>query len=547
MKNIIFNLIILAGFFMLSSCEFEQLENPNAVTLKSSDVTLLLNQAQRSFASFHSDVEFRGGAVTRMYHQSGDTYEIGYSAVNMNGPWSAYSGILQDIKVIKKLADEGKFKRHGGIAKILEAYVLMSLVDTYGDVPYSKAFDPNDFNPTKDSGDDVYKAALALLVSAQADLKDPVSVGTPNDFYYNTHTLTTPVYTKWDKLSNTLQLKYWLNRRLIDKAGATTAINALIAKNAFIAAGDEFVWRYGTSLTDPNTRAPKYQPNGGGDYMSNDYMWHLTESKGTPDPRAAYYFYRQVITNPTNASDVRCVGGEFPPPHYPVGMTFCLPGKVGYWGRDHLDPQGTPPDGLKRTMYGVYPAGGTYDNGTGGAMGATNQGSIGAGLEVIMLPAYVDFMLAEAANELGTTGTAKALLISGVTKHVAYVRSWSLSTNQTSRITAHKVDTIFNRDVKLYTDKVAAAFDAGADLKAKRRVIALEYWISLFGSGQEAYNLYRRTSQPDRMQLGQVANAGKFPRSFFYPADHIERNNQAQQKASHDVKVFWDTNPDKLD
>ncbi len=526
---------------MLSSCEFDQLENPNAVTLQSSDVTLLLNQAQRSFASFHSDVEFRGGQVTRMYHLGGDTYEIGYAAVNMNGPWSAYSGVLQDIKVIKKLADEGKFKRHGAIAKTMEAYVLMTLVDTYGDVPYSKAFDPNDFNPVKDKGDDVYKAALALLVSAQADFKDAVSVGTPNDFFYGAN------YTKWDKLCNTLQLKYWLNRRLINTAEAKTEIDKLIAKNAFIAAGDEFVWRYGTSLTDPNTRAPKYQPNGGGDYMSNDYMYHLTEAKGIPDPRAAYYFYRQVVTNPTNASDVRCVGGEFPPAHYPVGMTFCLPGKVGYWGRDHLDPQGTPPDGLKRTMYGVYPAGGTYDNGAGVAMGATNQGSIGAGLEVIMLPAYVDFMLAEAANELGTTGTTKTLLVNGINKHATFVRSWALSTNQATIIRANKADTVYTRDLKSYTDKVAASFDAASDVKAKRRVIAREYWISLFGSGHEAYNLYRRTSQPDGMQLGQIANIGKFPRTFFYPADHIERNNQAQQKASHDVKVFWDTNPDKLD
>lgn len=541
MKNIKFILLIISGFFMLSSCEFDQLENPNAVTLSSSDVTLLLNQAQRSFASFHSDVEFRGGQATRMYHLGGDTWEISYAAGSMNGPWGAYSGILQDIKVIKKLADEGKFKRHGAIAKTMEAYVLMSLVDTYGDVPYSKAFDPNDFNPTKDNGDDVYKAALALLISAQADFKDPVSVGTPNDFYFGGN------YTKWDKLCNTLQLKYWLNRRLINKSEATTAINALITKNAFIAAGDEFVWRYGTSLTDPNTRAPKYQASGGGDYLSNDYMYHLTEAKGSPDPRAAYYFYRQVITNPTNPSDVRCVGGEFPPAHYPQGMTFCLPGKVGYWGRDHLDPQGTPPDGPKRTMYGIYPAGGTFDVGAGGSMGTMNQGSVGAGLEVIMLPAYVDFMLAEAANELATTGAAKTLLVNGINKHATFVRSWALTTNQASIIRANKADTVYTRDLKSYTDRVAASFDAAADVKAKRRIIAREYWISLWGSGHEAYNLYRRTSMPDGMQLGQVANIGKFPRTFFYPSNHIERNNQAQQKASHDVKVFWDTNPDKLD
>jgi len=46
------------------------------------------------------------------------------------------------------------------------------------------------------------------------------------------------------------------------------------------------------------------------------------------------------------------------------------------------------------------------------------------------------------------------------------------------------------------------------------------------------------------MQPGQIPNFGKFPRSFFYPADYVNLNSNANQKANHDVKVFWDNNPD---
>ena len=537
MKNLIYRFFIIFGLFMVSSCEFDQLENPNAVTLSSSDITLILNRVQVNFAGFFNCSAYSGAAVTRIYHQGGDTYEISYPATALNCPWSAYSESLRDIRAIKELGDAGRFRRHVGMAKTMEAYILMTLVDVYGDVPYFKAFDNSNFNPPRDKGEDVYKAALDLLVSAQADYIDGNSVGTPNDLFFGAN------FTKWAKLNNAFQLKYWMNRRLVDKAGATTAINALIAKNAFPAPGDEFVWRYGTSLSDPGTRHPQYQPQGGGDYQSNFFMWHLTEAKGFDDPRAPYYFYRQVIANPTNASEIRCLG-EFLPAHYPQGAVFCLPGKRGYWGRDFMDPQGIPPDNLKRTLYGLYPVGGLFDNNVGVSITPTNPGSTGAGIEAIMLPAFVDFMLAEAALQLGTTGDPKALMISGITKHINYVRAFALSTDQAAKVTAFISNDAQAANLKKYTDKATADFDKLATPADKMRMIAREYWISLYGNGMEAYNLYRRTGQPDGMQLGQVANIGKFPRSFFYPANHVERNNQAPQKASHDVKVFWDNNPD---
>jgi hypothetical protein len=540
MKNFLYKFLLIIGVFTISSCEFDQLESPNDVTIGSADINLILNKVQVDFADFVNSTSYRAAAVTRQYHQPSDTYEIAYPATSLNGSWDAYASSLQDIKTIKEIATKGNFKKHLGVAKTLEAYILMGLVDTYGDVPYSQAFDPANFSPGRDKGADVYKAALDLLTSAQADFVDPNSVGTVNDQFY------AGSMAKWAKVNNALQLKYHLNRRLIDAAGSKAAIDALIAKNAFPAVGDEFVWRYGTSVNDPFTRHPEFQTIGGGDYQSNFLMWHLTEAKGSDDPRAAYYFYRQVVANPTNASEVRCLD-EFAPAHYPTGMPFCLPGTRGYWGRDHLDPQGIPPDGPKRTLYGVYPVGGVFDEGKGGSVGATLQGNVGAGLEPIMLPAYVDFMLAESALELGTAGDAGVLLTSAITKHMNYVRAFSTTgalAVQAAKITAAKSAADFTADVKAYTDKIKAEYDAAADKKAKLNVIAREYWIGSFGAGIESYNLYRRTGLPAGMQPGLVATFGSFPRTFLYPSNHVERNSTEPQKASNKVKVFWDNNPD---
>ncbi len=544
MKNII-KLFLFLGVFTFSSCELDYLDSPNDVTLASADPNFLLNRIQIDFAGFFNGTGSRGGRVTRMFHQASDTYEIAHQAVNQNGTWGAYASMLADIKALKELAEPAGFRRHLGIAKTLEAYILMTLVDTFGDVPYSEALDPANFNPVTDDDATIYSAALGLLTSAKDDFL-ATSIGTPNDYYYGNNA------TKWVRLINTLQLKYHLNLRLTQAAASTTAIQALVTENNFLQVGDDFVFRYGTSAADPDSRHPRFAgqyPNGGGDYQSTQYMWHLTEGKkATPgdgtqpvDPRANYYFYRQTGTNPTVASEIRCID-EFLPAHYPIDMPWCLPGSRGYWGRDHLDPQGIPPDGLRRTLWGLYPAGHIFDDNTPGPMSSAKSGQAGAGIQPIMLAAFVDFMLAEVALELGI-GTPATLLTSGITKHINYVRTWSLTTREAARVTAFQTTAAYNAQRDAYLAIVDAEYAAAANDTDRMRIIAREYWIALFGNGNEAYNLYRRTGMPDNMQPGQIPNFGAFPRTFFYATDYVTRNNTAVQKSDHNVNVFWDNNP----
>jgi len=545
MKNVI-KIFLLSGVFLFSSCELDYLDSPNDVTLSSADPTFLLNRIQIDFAGFYSGTSGRGGRVTRMYHQASDTYEISHQAVNQNGTWGVYAGLLNDIKAVKTIAEERGLRRHLGIAKTIEAYVLMTLVDTFGDIPYSQALDPLNFNPEVDNGSNVYDAALALLQEAKDDFT-VTSIGTPNDYFYANN------YTRWVRLVNTFQLKYHLNRRLIDAGGSTTAIQALVTENNFLQVGDDFTFKYGSSAADPDSRHPFYAgqyPNGGGDYQSVFYMWHLTEAKkaspgdgsDSPDPRANYYFYRQRSVSPTLESELRCIN-EFLPAHYPLDMPWCLPGTRGYWGRDHLDPQGIPPDGLARTLYGIFPAGLLFDNNTPSPIDATKVGHRGAGIQPIMLTAYVDFMLSEVALELNI-GNERTLLLSGITKHIDFVRTWSLTTAEASKITTFSPNAAHTAKRDSYIATVTTEFDAAVDDEERLRIIAREYWISLFGNGNEAYNLYRRTGMPDNMQLGQIPNFGKFPRTFFYPTDYVVRNINAEQKTNHDAKVFWDNNAD---
>ncbi|SEF77414.1 SusD/RagB family nutrient-binding outer membrane lipoprotein [Algoriphagus boritolerans] len=544
MKRFIYGLTVATTLVFAVSCDEkleELLENPNAVNAATASPDFLLNRIQLDYQNHWYGIADRGARLTRQINQGSALYEAAYTVVSTNGTWSnAYANILADIAFLEPLAEEANLQRHLGIAKTIKAMVLFDLVDTYNDVPYTEAIDATNFNPKVDSGASIYAAAFALLNEATAHFTATPFAGAPNDYFYNRN------YTKWIRMVNTLKLRYFLNTRLVSTSESTAGINALIAEDNMLKAGDDFVFQFGTTAADPDSRHPKFAgqyTSGGGDYQSTDYMWRLTEEKGFDDPRARYYFYRQSLTNTTNPAEQECIT-QLPPPHYLIGnFPYCNPGTRGYWGRDHLDPDGIPPDGLRRTAYGVYPSAGRFDNNSATPVNNPALGGRGAGIHPIMLAAYVDFMLAEAAVTLGTTGDAKTYLTSGIQKHMNYVRTWSLTTAEGAVISSFNPAEEYSRSVENYLDYVGDEYDDAASADARLDLVAREYWLSLYGNGMESFNLYRRTGKPSRMQPALETDPGPFIRSFLYPNNYMVTNTNAVQKPDLTQQVFWDTNP----
>ncbi|WP_339876233.1 SusD/RagB family nutrient-binding outer membrane lipoprotein [uncultured Algoriphagus sp.] len=546
MKKYIYSLLCAATMLFASSCDLDLLDNPNAVTASTASPDFILNRIQLDYKDFYQSISNTGMSLTRIVNQGSAQYESAYTATSTNGWWTdSYADILADIAFLEPLAVEGELQRHLGIAKTIKAMVLFNLVDVYGDVPYSEALDPSNFNPKVDSGESIYEAAFTILNEAAAHFT-ATSAGTPNDYFYNRD------YTKWIKLINTLKLRYYLNLRLIDEAGSKAGISALVAENNMLKVGDDFIFRFGTSTANPDSRHGNFvgsYTSGGGTYHSTYYMWHMTEAKGFDDPRARFYWYRQVTVNSQSVDEIECIT-QIAPPHYLAGgFIYCLPGERGYWGRDHLDPDGVPPDGLKRTMWGLYPVGGRFDDDSASPTNSTSLGAQGQGLYPIMLGAYVDFMLAEYALEInGDAVAAKTYMLSGIEKHMNYVKDFALSTQEAGAINAFfdDQDSSLDEDIDAYLAYVSAEYDRAPNpaVPSKMYVIGREYWLSLYGNGVEAYNLYRRTGEPGNMQPGLEGNVGDFPRSFLYPNVYMVTNTNAQQKTGLlGSQVFWDNNP----
>ncbi|MCD4795298.1 MAG: SusD/RagB family nutrient-binding outer membrane lipoprotein [Bacteroidales bacterium] len=543
MKKIIKNILILTFIsLMLGSCKFTNFdltESPNYLKPDEANLDYVLNSMQINMIYFLNDpdpvnnngMNKFGMEVTRMTYLFGGTYLNAYDSQWFNAVWwSAYSSFLMDANTLIPQAEENGWYIHTGMAKVMQAYILATLVDFFGPVPFSEAFDATNFNPGVDNGDVLYQVVLDLLDDAITDFAKE-STATPEfDLFYNGET------DYWITLAKTLKLKMYLNLRLTDPSGSASAVNALIAENDLIdTEAEDFVFQYSANAVNPDCRHPYYTYNylnGANDYMTNYLMWLMYTEKPVIDPRIRYYFYRQTLTISTDINELPCINTDLPA-HYDPDMVFCH-ATDGYWGRDHLDDDGIPPDNDLRTVFGLYPAGGLFDNDLGDA--ARNHiGASGAGLEVIMLSSFVDFMLAEAALTLGTTGDARTLLLSGVQKSIDKVTGF-----RTDMVDAAYAATA--GDISDYLTEVGTLYDAATTNAERLNVIAKEYYIALFGNGVETYNLVRRTTYPSNLQPALEPNPGAFYYTLYYPSDCVNLNSSINQKTTPATQVFWDNN-----
>ncbi|MEP6724698.1 MAG: SusD/RagB family nutrient-binding outer membrane lipoprotein, partial [Bacteroidota bacterium] len=549
-----------------SSCkkQFEKLlDNPNFPNASTADVDLYLNEVQLDFATLWSVAGDYGGQLSRMQHWTGPFYRNGYTPASFDGQWTiAYSGIITNANALIPLAQKQRKYLQSAIARVLKAYTLTILVDNFGDVPYSEAVLGNDNTvPKVDAGATVYAAAQKLLDSAILDLAKPNAAAfNGNDLFYGGSK------DNWLRFANTLKLKLYMQVRLVDNT-VTPKIKALITADKLIStAAQDFVFRYGTSVTSPDSRHPHYGTDytntGNGDYLSNYYMWLITTQKyagvtrpDNGDPRTRYYFYRQVgayswVTSATCPCCAKSQIGnsQFPSwyPSVPDKTPYCTVTR-GYHGRDHGDNSGAPPDGNYVTAWGVYPAGGQFDANQFAPV-SLGLGGQGSGILPIWLSSFTSFLEAEAALTLGITdaGTTRSLLDKGVTASITKVLAFPATTN----VTPNPAYVPTSAQVTNYSNLVLNNYDTATTADSRLNIVMTEYYIALWGNGNESYNNLRRTGKPAAIQPAvAVPNPGFFMRSFFYPSVFVNRNSNApaQKDPGNAVqKVFWDNNPDNF-
>ena len=533
-------LLLLVTTFLSHSCvDLDLLDNPNALTAEQADISMVLNGAQVAFIEVMAGHKSDGNPglndssmeMLRMRNQFG-SYTGPFStarATSLNQLWnSAYRGVLNACEVvIARTAEDTDATNHLGIAKTLKAFTMVLLVDYFRDVPYSEALQgaAGIYNPIADDGADVYAAAMVLVNEAITAFSTATAPSNrPDDMFFGNNR------TQWIKACNTLKLKMYVQQQLIQDY--STEINAIVASGNFIDdPADNWFFQYSAVGANPDSRHPdvidNYGAAGGNDYMSNGLMLIMKDSKSVWDPRMRYYFYRQIEETPTG-DQLPCEGAATHP--------ICYIGDY-YWGRDHADDDGVPPDGQSRAIVGIYPAGGAFDNDEFDT-GLNNPGMQGAGIFPIWMSSWTKFVAAEfmlsdnfAVQDIPG---ARAMFEEGIRESIATVMAFAGGADAGFVPTTTQIDT--------YVTEALANYDGAADAREALDVVMQEFRIALQGNGIEAYNAYRRSGLPSDFQAPIFA-AGNFPKSWLYPASAVERNSNIDQVLVTE-EVFWGCHPD---
>ncbi|MFT3793851.1 SusD/RagB family nutrient-binding outer membrane lipoprotein [Flavobacterium sp.] len=585
MKKNIFKSFLLLAVLALGSCEtfdLDQTDNPSTLPADKLDPVYVFNNVQLTLPDF---VNSANGFTQRMTRQmamtNGTSYDNSFAPVDFDNNWTTAYLMLNSIKVMEPKATENGQNFILGASKIIRCYVLLTLTDMYGSIPYSEALQGNaNLTPKYDSSEAVYAGVYnelndAIELLGMSDNSNGALAA--RDLYFGTGTINAKDPAKWITLAKTLKFKMLCTARLATGFGGiniNTELAALMAENDLINdSAKDFAFKYGTERDVPNSRHPQYNDHyelGSGAYIANYFFWAVNEEKvrevGTTlqnvvDPRFRYYFFKQKdITNQVlqNAQAVPCKSLSRPAHYsqdqyssfYNLGVRAAYCTSVprvddsqtngrSLLGRDHGDASGIPLDDDLRTIVGVYPAGGLIGAPVqvNSFVNAGLRGGLGAGIMPMVLSSYVHFLKAEAILKLGMAGDAKVELEQAirqsVTKTTTLLPQYAPGMPDTPNTQAQ-----INTLTDTYVAYVLERYDASSEAD-KLQIIIKEYYIAAWGNGIEPYNNYRRTGYPDNFQPTVEENPGAYFSTALYAGASVNNNPNAPSNV-RTKRVFWD-------
>ena len=199
-----------------------------------------------------------------------------------------YRNVLVDLKESAKIVTASSALTAGAKANqlamidIMQVYAYDILVNTFGDVPYSEALDPEKLFPKYDDAKTIYADLMKRLADDISKLNaSSAGFSSTEDLIYQGNV------SKWIKFANSLQMKMGMTIADVDNAAAKTAVEAADAK-AISSAADNAVIAYLATSPNYNPLHLEIIVSGRSDYIAaKDLMDVLI---GLNDPRKSQFF-----------------------------------------------------------------------------------------------------------------------------------------------------------------------------------------------------------------------------------------------------------------
>ena len=494
------------------------------------------------------------GVLSVYMHQMSTREEpnqYGAKGSRVDAAWDLiFLQILPDLDVIIRQGTEEDNMIYVGIAKILKAYTLSQAVDVWGDIPFSEfnKFKDGVRQPKFDDDATIYPELFKMLDEGIANIqsttsKNPAKPG-PNDVIYK------GVTARWIEAANTIKLKLYTQVRKVQNV--TPQVTALLATpgNLINANAEMFVVPFGPlgATDDRNGAFADYIATQRSDHVSPWFYeilkgYNPNINTGVTDPRLPYYVYNQLTATAAAQSNTEYRDGPF------VSIYF---GSTGQF-RD-----GNQQNSI--SVFGIFPAGGKYDDGTATVAGAAS----GTGAAPYKLITYADrlYLEAELISAGVIPGDAKAVFkkaLEASMSQVDYIITTFVKPSQTVPVLATQAA------ATTYINAVLAQYDAG-DAAKKLEHIMTQKWLASVGSSVDQYTDYRRTGYPilfdprnpamapgGRVQPPVGGNpfvnpqgsvpvvlAVNYPLSLPWSQNELDLNSSApDQKKPDTYKIFW--------
>lgn len=240
----IFNIALLGVLALsFSACEkyLDKLDNPNLVVDPPLNGMLTKVTYEMGMNVYRLGYNVSYLVQYQASSSQGSDGDI-YNPVNYSTTWTNFYSAMMNISEMNKKATEQGATLHLGVGKILMAYHLNLLINTFGDVPFSEAFQGQELlTPKFDDQESLHAVCIQLLDEGLIELNKTgasLNLGVANDVIHKGDV------DAWKKTANALKARF-LNQ--LSKTGSynagsiLTTLNSAYKGNADDATLTEFV------------------------------------------------------------------------------------------------------------------------------------------------------------------------------------------------------------------------------------------------------------------------------------------------------------------
>jgi hypothetical protein len=540
-KNIAI-LFLLVPLLTIVSCDDELVEineNPNGVEPSMVDPNLLISSVMTGLATSTTSRGYSGdtGAASQFIQK--DSWSSNRYDWDTGSIWSSNYNLLRTNKVANERAVELGLPFHEGVTLILKSMLFGNLTDYYGDIPYSEALNGSDLEgerPAYDTQETVYRGIISDLETASSLLSASNYEGVveSQDLFYGGDA------SKWQKLANSLALRYYM--RLSEKlpAFAQAGITSTLTKPLIDNIDEELVLSYIGGIDDQSWPSSGQFGSASEFYRVKPCTTMTDKLKELDDPRISVWFAPVAVPTKVVPADEVPGGGDMVESegvryineesleanNYAIYSADTYAADVQE-GKKLIDTSSVYV-GLPVAVSSIDPY--EYNLNTEGSRGGTNsyvsrmnevfnQKDDGGDLLKSRLLSYaeVSFLKAEAALR-GWGSDAEGNYLEGIR---ASLEVWGLGDDYDSYIT-----------------------NEGVMFEGTLEQIIEQKWIANMFNGDEAYMDWRRTGLPD-LSAGPFAREDVMPLRFTYPDDEINNNsvNNAAAAANLEGTIYSTTDP----